>query len=123
MGRHCVIVLCHWSVVGGLFCVVLCWFWRSLSFLDVTRKALVLRRSVLAVSVIHVPSDYCGAGRRCWVVRLLRSLFLFRFISWKGACDGFALVFWLVFLLPSRPSFCMLSQPLLRHRCLVGDVL
>ncbi|RHN72664.1 hypothetical protein MtrunA17_Chr2g0290231 [Medicago truncatula] len=44
-------------VVVELLCVVLCWFWRSLSFLDVTRKGLVCKRFVFAVAVINIPSN------------------------------------------------------------------
>lgn len=45
-------VLCFRSAVDGLFCVVLFWFERSLSFQDVTQKGLVHRRSMLVVAVV-----------------------------------------------------------------------
>jgi len=84
----------------------------------------VHRRSVLAVAVIHVPSDFCGgwSSLLCLFVCLgLCFFFPFSFVE-RGLC-WFRVGFWLMFLLPSRPSFYALSQPPLRRRCLVGDVL
>ena len=70
VGRRCVVVLCHRSAVGGLFLCPFGWFWRSLYFLDVSRKGLVCRCSVLAVSIIMYFQIFVGADRRCCVVRL-----------------------------------------------------
>jgi len=78
----------------GLFCVVLCCLWRSLSFLDVTRKGLVRRHSTLAVAVIHVPSDILWGWSSLLCFRLFGSCVFFAvFHSWRGAYAGFALVF------------------------------
>jgi len=114
VGRRWVVGLCHRSAAGGLFYVVLCWFWRSLSFLDVTRKGLVRRCSVLAVAVIHVPSDFLWGLVVVVVLFICLGLVFLFHVSFveRGLCW-----FLVLFLLPSRPSFCALYQPPPRRWC------
>jgi len=54
-------------------------------------------------------------------------LWLDRWWCWWGASRRcrvtFVLALWFMFLLSGRPSFCALSQPPLRRRFFVGDVL
>jgi len=69
------------------------------------------RRSVLAVAVIHVLSDFCGGWLSLLCCSFVCVVFLFRASFMERGLCCFRAGFWLLFLLPCRPSSCVLSQP------------